>query len=144
MIDRLEMAKQYVQEMLEKRDDIVGAFVVGSVARGDATETSDIDLGLIIDGLKSDEILRGGVDAWRDGVYIELGLEPKNHYDDVERVLQNPFAATHMKDALILHDPTGLFSGIQSEVRARFMEPSFSWRDQTCQLFLLMEAATTW
>jgi predicted nucleotidyltransferase len=123
MVDRLEMARQYVQEMLEQRDDIVGAFVVGSVARGDATETSNIDLGLIIDGLKSDEILRGGVDAWRDGVYIELGLEPKDHYDDAERVLQNPFAATHMKDALILHDPTGLFARVQGEVRTRFMEP---------------------
>lgn len=33
---------------------------------------------------------------------------------------------------------------VASELRARFMEPSFSWRDQTCQLFLLMEAATTW
>ena len=56
MIDRLELARQYVQELLEKGDDIVGAFAVGSVARGNTTEASDIDLCLIVEGLEGDEL----------------------------------------------------------------------------------------
>jgi predicted nucleotidyltransferase len=49
MADRREMAKQYVHEMLEKRDDIVGAFVGGSVARGDDVEGADVVAGSIVE-----------------------------------------------------------------------------------------------
>ena len=94
MVNRLEMAKQYVQEMLEKRDDIVGAFVVGSVARGDATEASDVDLALVVEDMEGEELQRGGVDTWRDGVYIEAALAPVRQYGDVDKVLLDRFAAT--------------------------------------------------
>ena len=60
MVNRLEMAKLFVQEQLEKRDDIVGAFVVGSVARGEDTEASDIDLRI---GTNAREIRRGSRDV---------------------------------------------------------------------------------
>ncbi len=143
MADRLEMAKQYVQEMLEKRDDIVGAFVVGSVARGDATEASDIDLGLIVEGQEGEEILRGGVDAWRDGVYIEVGMESKGRYAASGKVLRDRVAATHMNDALILYDPTGLFTRVQEEVRARFMEPQWLGLRVHHQLNMLQFALTS-
>ena len=123
MVDRLEMAQQYVQEMLEQRDDIVAAFVVGSVARGDATEASDIDLGLIVEGQAGEEPQRGGIDAWREGVYIEAALVPRRRYDDVENVLQHQFAATHMNDGLILYDPRGTFTRVQDGVRAAYMQP---------------------
>lgn len=43
MVDRIQMAKQYLQELLAEQDDIVGSFVGGSVARGEWTESSDID-----------------------------------------------------------------------------------------------------
>ena len=82
MVARPEIAKQYVQEMLEKRDDIVGALVWGSVARGDATEASDIDLAFIVESDAGEEIERGGIDTWRDGVYIEAGLAPLERYGD--------------------------------------------------------------
>ena len=50
MVDRIEIAKKFIQEQLQKRDDIIGALVVGSVARGEETELSDIDLDLIVEG----------------------------------------------------------------------------------------------
>jgi len=143
MIDRLELAKQYVQEMLEKRDDIVGAFVVGSVARGDATETSDIDLALIVEGAEGKELQRGGVDTWRDGVYIEAALAPMEQYRDVEKVLRDRFAATQMNDALILYDPTGVLTRVQEGVRAGFMEPRWLGARVGAQLQSLRESVAS-
>jgi predicted nucleotidyltransferase len=125
MVDRLELAKQYVQEMLERRDDIVGAFVGGSVARGEATEASDIDLILIVDRLEGEEFRRAGIDEWREGVYLDAALAPSHRYDDTERVLTSYFQATQMNDALILYDPTARFTWVQAEVRAAFNKPEW-------------------
>jgi predicted nucleotidyltransferase len=124
MVDRIEIAKRFVQEQLQKRDDIVGAWVGGSVSRGEATESSDIDLGLIVEE-KFEGVRRGGFDTWQDGVYIEAGLSSKENYIDLEKVLQSPFTATHMNDALILYDPTGFLAEMQKKVRAVFMEPKW-------------------
>jgi hypothetical protein len=135
MVDRLELAKQYVQEMLEKRDDIVGAFVVGSVARGDADESSDIDLILVVEEVE--EMGRGGIDTWRDGVYIEAGLAPAGKYGNADAVLRDIFAAGHLTDALILHDPDGHLARVQQEVQARYMEPEWLGRRVHHQLGML-------
>ena len=131
MADRVEMAKRFIQEQLQKRDDIIGALVMGSVARGEETEHSDIDLVLIVEGGEGKGYGRGGIDTWQDGVYIEAKLRPKESYDDLEKVLLNPFTATNMNDALILYDPSGFLTRIQEEVRAVFMEPK--WLDVRVQ-----------
>ena len=123
MIGRLALAKQFISEKLERREDIVGAFVVGSVARGDATEASDIDLVLTVEGQATDQLQRGGIDTWRDGVYIEAALAPKQRYDDAKKLLLDPIEATQVNDALILHDPTGFLTRVQQQVQAVFMDP---------------------
>ena len=43
-MNRLEIAKQYLTELLHQRQDIVAAWLAGSVARGEETALSDIDL----------------------------------------------------------------------------------------------------
>jgi len=48
VVDRLEIAKQLVAEQVTKRDDVVGALLFGSVARGEDTDTSDIDLAIYV------------------------------------------------------------------------------------------------
>ena len=40
---RIAIAQQYVEEVLRQRQDIVAAWIVGSVARGDESKDSDID-----------------------------------------------------------------------------------------------------
>jgi predicted nucleotidyltransferase len=124
MVDRLELAKQYVQEMIEQRDDIVAAFVVGSVARGDADETSDIDLCLIVEGDGDQDAQPAGVAAWREGVYIEAWLEQKEMFADLHEIVSHRFSATYMNDALILYDRTGFLANVQEAVRAVFLELS--------------------
>ena len=65
------------------------------------------------------------MDTWRDGVYIEAGLVSAELYGDVVRVLRDPVAGTQMNDALMLHDPMGLFAQVQDEVRVVFFEPQW-------------------
>ena len=138
MADRVEMARKFVREQLQKRGDIIGAFVGGSVARGEETEHSDIDLALIVEGGEGKGYGRGGTDTWQDGVYVEAGFVPKERYDDLEKVLLNPITATHMNDALILYDPSGFLTRMQQEVRAVFMEPR--WLDVRVQHWMKSES----
>ena len=133
MVDRIEIAKKFIQEQIRKRDDIVGAIVTGSVSRGEEVEPSDIDISLIVEG-NVEGHQRGGVDTWQDGVYIDAKTGLEGDYADLEKVLQNPFRATHINDGLILYDPTGFFTRMQKEVRVVFMEPK--WVGMRVQFWL--------
>ena len=134
MVDRIEIAKKFIQEQIRKRDDIVGAIVTGSVSRGEEVEPSDIDMSLIVEG-NVEGHQRGGVDTWQDGVYIDAKTVLEGDYADLEKVLQNPFRATHINDGLILYDPTGFFTRMQKEYGLFLWSPSglvcgfsFGWK----------------
>ncbi len=124
MVNRLELAKSIIEEQLRNRSGIVGAFVAGSVARGEATQASDIDVALVVDE-EYDTAGRENLDMWRQGIYIEFPLFPKKQYADLEKVLRNSVTATHVNDALILYDPEGFLTELQKRVRAVFMEPKW-------------------
>lgn len=144
-MNRIEIAKQYLDELLHQRQDIVAAWIAGSVARGEATAFSDIDLVLMAEG--TGEINRAGLDTWREGIYIEAGLVFQQEYTDLETILNNPFKATHMNDALILYDPTGFVTQRQNAVRAVFMQPQWLskrlafWLEQTRTTYAQFTAA---
>ena len=127
MVNRIEIAKNFLHEQLQKRDDVIGSWVGGSVARGEDTESSDIDLGLLVEGDVKGPlgIQRNGIDTWQNGVYIEAALVSKEDYEDIEKVFHDPIKATHMNDALILYDPTGFLARMQKEVQAVFMQPKW-------------------
>ena len=126
MVNRREVAQRFIQAQIEKRTDIRAAWVVGSVARGEDTESSDIDIVLVVAGVGGDsKVTRGGIDAWLDGIYIEAGLAPETEYTDLAAILQHPVKATHLNDALILYDPSGRFTELQEAVRAVFMQPQW-------------------
>jgi predicted nucleotidyltransferase len=48
VLDHLEMARRFAAAQIAKRTDVIGVLVFGSVARGEATETSDIDLAIYV------------------------------------------------------------------------------------------------
>lgn len=131
-MNHIEIAKQYLDELLRQRQDIVAAWVAGSVARGEETAFSDIDLVLMAAG--TGEINRAGLDTWREGIYIEAGLVFQQDFSDLETVLNNPFSATQINDALILYDPTGFVTQRQHDVRAVFMQPQ--WLDKRLAFWL--------
>lgn len=122
-MNRLEIAKHYLEELLHQRQDIVAAWLAGSVARGEETTFSDIDLALMVAG--TGKINRAGLDTWREGVYVEAGLVFQQGYTALEAVLGDPFKATHMNDALILYDPTGFVTQLQNAVRPLYMQPQW-------------------
>ena len=129
MADRLEMASQFIQEQLEKRDDIAGAVVWGSVARGDWNETSDIDVALLLNEvagkLKWDSEEARSLCTWREGVFIEVKLRPIEDYSGFDRIMHDMVAPTHMRNACILYDPSGVLTEAQRRVRLAFMEPKW-------------------
>lgn len=122
-MNRLEIAQQYLAELLGQRQDIVAAWLAGSVARGEETALSDIDLALMVPG--TGVVNRAGLDTWRNGIYIEAGLVYQQDYVDLAAVLNNPFQATHMNDAVILYDPSGFVTRLQNAVRPVFMQPQW-------------------
>ena len=128
MTDHLAMAREFLDEQLEKRDDIVASYVYGSVARGESNETSDIDIGLIVEG--EPDKTAPGVDAWRDGTYIEASLQPKSGFENLEELLEDTYLPNTLYHGLILHDPTGFLTEVQNKLRA--VRPDL--RDRLCEL----------
>ncbi len=122
-MNRIEIAQRYVEELLRQRQDIVAAWLAGSVARGEETAFSDIDLALMVAG--TGIVNRAGLDTWREGIYVEAGIVFQQGYTDLEVVLNDPFKATHMNDALILYDPTGFVTQLQNAVRPIYMQPQW-------------------
>lgn len=139
----MEIARNYLQEMLKRRDDIVAAYVAGSVARGQATELSDIDLEVIVAAEVDAALGRGGIDGWRNGIYIDAMLLAKERFVDPEILLQDPMKSTQLSEAVILYDVTGFLAQQQAVVRARFMEPQWLQARLTYWQTMMASALTT-
>lgn len=120
MPNHYELAIQIVHEQLEKRKDAIGAIVCGSVARGEATDTSDIDVTIYIKD-KKDENVRAAA-GWREGIFVETQIRTINELDSLEAIMGSVTTATRIRDALILHDSSGFLKKVQAEVRTVFME----------------------
>jgi len=86
----LDTARDYLQELQHQRNDIVAAYVAGSVARGQATALSDIDLVVIIAGEVDAALGRGGIDGWRNGIYMDAVLLAQQHFADLKRCCKIP------------------------------------------------------
>jgi hypothetical protein len=121
MVDRAKIAQEFVNEQLASRCDILGAMIFGSVARGEATATSDIDIAIYLASDPGEG--RRSLSCWRAGVFLEAGFVAADSLRRFDEVMRSPIDATHLNDALVLHDPTGRFTALQREVRAVFMEP---------------------
>lgn len=124
-MNHLAIARDYLQELQHQRTDIVAAYVAGSVARGQATAISDIDLEVIIAGEVDAALGRGGIDGWRNGIYIDAMLLAKERFADPKALLQDPMKSTQLWEAVILYDATGFLAQQQARVRAHFMEPQW-------------------
>ena len=122
-MNRIAIARQYVGELLHQRQDIIAAWIGGSVARGEDTALSDIDLRLMVPG--TGPMSRAELDVWREGIFIEGALVFQQNYANPEAVLNSPFKATEIYDALILYDPTGFVTQLQQSVRPVYMQPQW-------------------
>lgn len=132
----VEIAKSFVQEQLQARDDIVGVLLVGSAASGEVSGFSDIDLRLIVSGRKGETTAREGLDRWQDGFYVDATLVAQEDYHDVKQILSSRSAADDMQFGLILHDVGGWLAEKKREAQALYMQPE--WIDKRIQPLLTM------
>jgi len=121
MVDLEAVARRFISVQMRERDDIIGAYVGGSAARGTATEVSDVDVTLVVEEAGGHRVKIGG---WEEGVFIDAGYKPREALASIDRVMDDHVGATILRDALIVHDPTGLLTDLQTEVRAVFMQPA--------------------
>ncbi len=122
MLNAVKIAKDFVHEQLNIRQDIKGVLLVGSVAKREATEFSDIDLRFIL----SSQVQYGQrIDTWRNHIYLDGTAESFEHYSSLESILSYPIRANDMNYGQIIYDPEGFFTDLQHKVRQEFMNPDW-------------------
>ncbi len=109
-IDYLALARPFITP------DVRAVLLMGSHARGDAGEFSDIDLRLL---LRAGAALSGLASHLVDGLLVTVsGTSP----DEVEEWFTNPAisvtAIQGVRDGRILYDPDGLCAQVQQRARA--------------------------
>lgn len=107
-----EIAQAEASEIIRRGGNVVSIFVYGSVARGDITNSSDIDMAIILD---SDE--KSYHITSRNGVIISEEFHPKSDYIDVEKLNARVY------DGWIIYDPTDFLRCRKSEFMKIYFTP---------------------
>ncbi len=127
--DRLRaVAEAYVQALRDTLGDaLVSAVLFGSVARGEAGPTSDIDLLLVVEGLPGSRLARYHLVEPADEAVEPMleGLRREGIFTDVRPVLKTPEEAARprllyldmVEDAVLLYDRGGFFRSVLDRMR---------------------------
>ena len=124
-----KLASAYCNALREHLDkDLVSVVLYGSVARGEASRTSDIDLLIIAEDLPKGQFARKESLAKADeNTYPMLDALSKEGVETCfTRILKTPKEASHIvplyldlvDDAVLLFDRGGFFQGILSRIQA--------------------------
>lgn len=123
------VAEAYVAALREHWGDApVAAVLLGSVARGEAGPTSDVDLLLVMEGLPEGRLARHRYLEPADAAVEPLleGLRERGVYADLSPIPKTPAEAVRpaplyldlTEDAVILYDRDGFFRGVRERLRA--------------------------
>ncbi|MFN3286719.1 MAG: nucleotidyltransferase domain-containing protein, partial [bacterium] len=106
---------------------LVSAVLFGSVARGEAGPTSDVDLLVVVEGLPASRLGRHDVLAQADEAVEPLleALRRDGIHTDVYPILKTPEEARRLRllyldmveDAVLLHDRDGFFRSVLDRMR---------------------------
>jgi len=123
------LAERYTEQLrVALGDRLVSVVLFGSVARGEASQGSDIDLYIVAEGLPTGHFARKRLLAGADAAFQSdlsdaeaRGVEPR-----LARIVRTPEEAARVRplyldmteDAVILHDKDGFFSTVLDRVRA--------------------------
>ena len=129
----LQLAEAYVEELKANLgDDLVSVVLFGSVARGEATPFSDIDLFIVVNDLPSGRVAR--LERLRAAERrIEQRLKDLHAiriYSDVCPILKTPEEASRVRplyldfveDAILLYDRKGFFADVLGRLKKRLRE----------------------
>jgi len=112
----IEIAKEESLKLVLERGDVVGVFICGSIARDKPVTYTDVDLRVIVDSeLKPPTTCTLVEDIPLEWVYI-----PQSKYEDLESVLNAPFLALELAQAIILYDATGFLEELKMNVLAAY------------------------
>ncbi|HCU23538.1 MAG TPA: hypothetical protein DF383_00865 [Deltaproteobacteria bacterium] len=134
------LAIQYVGFLRKKfKGNLQAAVLFGSVARGEARETSDIDLLLIFKELPPGRMKRRkflgdypaeiemALNQWHEqGLWNDF----VEHLKTVEEIQKNrtPFLCEVVKDGIALWDGEGIFAQLRSQIEARMKALGSQWK----------------
>lgn len=99
---------------LKKDSNVLGFYLIGSMARGTATKNSDIDIEVIYSSRKSYKLK----DEFIEGTKIGLGLDSLNGF--IEECEEHPENAYILLNSKILYDPKGVIFRYTKKVKAFF------------------------
>jgi predicted nucleotidyltransferase len=128
-----EVARRYTKALKQHLGDrLVSVVLYGSVARGDCTPSSDVDLLIVAEGLPpsrrarnrmlveiEEELFPVFASLYRSGRYIDVSTKIKT---PEEAARFTPLYLDLTEDAVLLYDRDGFFQGVLERLRERLKE----------------------
>jgi hypothetical protein len=120
----MKYARDLAAQRANQRPSILAAYIVGSVARGDAPfdEAYDLDLFLIDESpgiiLPAPEDVR-----LTPQIIAEISYRRPEFYKDTARLRDHHWMGPEIAEGLALYDPRHFFERVQAGVRGRFDRP---------------------
>lgn len=111
-----EASRRVCKHVLQKTSDVVAVYVVGSVARGNIHEQSDVDMAVLVehgDKPKRENLKELGCSV--DIVYAPYHLLREKLHRGVGSEWE--IDASNIVDSLVLYDPNGVIQKIKSELK---------------------------
>jgi len=116
----IEAAKELVASLRRDNQNVIGAYIDGSVAWDEMTPVSDVDIAVIeANRTKSSRVFRRMV----LGTVMEWVLMPDKEVRDIEAILSHAGRVHMIRKALILLDVEGLLEEARDKIRQRYQEP---------------------
>ena len=110
--------------------EVMAVFLFGSIAEGTWTDSSDLDVGVIIDSAE-------GVDKRPtpfvlNGVPVELHVHASNSFEKAE-VVASATLSSHIMNSITIYDPTNFFNSVKSKTaEIYFTKPFIQNRVYNC------------
>jgi hypothetical protein len=131
----LDVAGRAAREYARRDQGTVAAFVAGSMASSTPPPYADVDLRILLD---AHEPPPGTFFALRDGVPLECKFLPAARYASTEEVLEHPFRAAEIAEAVILYDPRAFVH----DLRRAMLPAHRTGKHRPMRAARLMDAAT--
>jgi len=118
------LAEKAAAAILSKHSGIIAVYLTGSVARGEATESSDVDVDAVLGSGFHENSRQPPLTIGGRTVFYRL--HEKQVFEDVEGLLaQSLVLSAQLVEAVVLYDPTGFLSKVKGKVSRLYHEPRF-------------------
>ncbi len=110
---------------------VVSIFLFGSIAEGTWSNSSDLDVGVIVDSVE-------GVDSRPvpfvlRGVPVELHIYPRDRFEEAEEVAGTSGFGSHIMNSTIIYDPADFFNSVKGRIaKIYFTTPFIQKRMYNC------------